>query len=366
MTPAWHHCDAGRVRILVAGATGYIGSRLVPELLRRGHDVVAASSSPPQPDRFTWGQRAELVQMDATEPADVERAVAGVDAVCYLVHGLARLDFRSRDRIAAENMRDAVTAHGVGRVVYLSGLVPDVPEEELSPHIASRLEVEQILRGSSAATLSMRAGVVIGAGSTSFEIVRQTASALLVQPVPTWMHSRVQPIAVTDVIRVLADALEDDTAVGDVDIAGPDVISYPELLDLYADVVHLSRVQVPVLVPVTAASLTAGLLSAAPYWTAAALVRSLRHDMVCRPGQPDPDKVDLTDALELREAIEQAVAADGVSDRASGRVRSDPPWVQTSWVERSIRATRLPGSTLVSSALHIAQHRVRGALSLLG
>ncbi len=353
------------MRILVAGATGYIGSRLVPELLRRGHDVVAASSSEPQPERFSWGAQVESVRMDATDADDVERAVAGVDAVCYLVHGLSMFDFRSRDRLAAENMRAAVTHHGVGRVVYVSGLVPDVPEDELSPHIASRLEVEQILRASPAATLSLRAGIVFGAGSTSFEIVRQTASTLLVQPVPLWMHSRVQPIAVTDVIRVLADALEDDTAVGDVDIAGPDVISYPELLELYADVARLYRMQVPVVVPVSAVSLTAGLVSAAPYWTVAALVRSLRHDMVCRPGEPDPTKVDLTDALGLREAVEQAVAADGVSDRPSGRVRSDPAWVQSSWVERSIRATRLPGSTLVSSALHVAEHRVRGALSLV-
>ena len=122
--------------------------------------------------------------------------------------------------------------------------MPDVPEDQLSPHIASRLEVEQVLRESTAATLSMRAGIVIGAGSTSFEIVRQTASTFLVQPVPLWMHSRVQPIAVADAVRVLADALENDV-VGDVDIAGPDVISYPDLLELYADVAGLSRLQVP-------------------------------------------------------------------------------------------------------------------------
>jgi uncharacterized protein YbjT (DUF2867 family) len=352
------------VRILVAGATGYIGTRLVPELLRRGYDVVAASSSPPRPERFTWGEQVESVRMDATDAAQVHAAVEGVDAVCYLVHGLSMFDFRARDRLAAENVRDAVTAHGVGRVVYLSGLVPDVPEDQLSPHIASRLEVEQILRASTAATLSLRAGVVIGAGSTSFEIIRQTSSTLLVQPVPQWMHSRVQPIAVADVLRVLADAIEDEV-VGDVDIAGPDVIAYPALLELYAEVAHLPRLQVPVVAPVSAVSLTAGLVNAAPYWTAAALVRSLRHDMVCRPGQPDPSLVDLTDALPLREAMEQAVVADGVSGRASGRVRSDPAWVQSSWVERSIRATRLPGSVLVSSALHNAEHRVRGVLSLL-
>ncbi len=157
-----------------------------------------------------------------------------------------------------------------------------------------------------------------------------------------------------------------DDATGDVDIAGPDVISYPGLLALYADVADLSRLQLPVYgAPVSAVALTAGLVSAAPYWTAAALVRSLQHDMVCRPGQPDPAKVDLTDALPLREAMEEAVLADGRPGRASGRASSDPAWVQSSWVERGIRATRLPGSTLLSSALHVAEHRVRGALGVL-
>ena len=206
-------------------------------------------------------------------------------------------------------MRDAVTAHGIGRMVYLSGLVPDVPREELSQHILSRLEVEEILLQSSAATLSLRAGVVIGAGSTSFEIIRQTSSTLLVQPVPLWMRSLVQPIGIADVVRVLGDALEGD-ATGDADIGCADIVSYPELLEMYAEVAHLPRLQVPVPgAPVTAVALGAGFVSAAPYWTAAALVHSLRHDMVCRPGQPDPDKVDLTDALPLREAMEQAVLA---------------------------------------------------------
>jgi uncharacterized protein YbjT (DUF2867 family) len=353
------------MRILVAGATGYIGSRLVPELLRRGHDVVAASSSVPAPQRFAWGEAVDFVQMDATDPAQVAAALTSVDAVCYLVHGLSSRSFRDRDRLAAETVRDAVDAAGVGRVVYLSGLVPEVPEDELSPHIASRLEVERILLGSTAATLSMRAGVVIGAGSTSFEIVRQTASTLLVQPVPLWMRSRVQPIGVADVLRALADALEGD-AVGDVDVGGPDVISYPDLLALYAEVAGLTRVQVPALVaPVTAVSLGAGLVSAAPYWTTAALVRSLRHDMVCRPGQPDPSKVDLTDALPLREALQEALLADGPGGRASGRESSDPAWVRSSWVERALVATRLPGSTVLSSAMHVADHRLRGLRGLL-
>jgi uncharacterized protein YbjT (DUF2867 family) len=353
------------MRILVAGATGYVGTRLVPELVRRGHQVVAASSSPPAPERFGWGAGVEAVQMDATRRADVLAATEGVDAVCYLVHGLRSRNFRSRDALAARYTRDAVTAHGIGRVVYLSGLVPDVPRAELSQHVLSRLEVEEILLDSSAATLSLRAGVVIGAGSTSFEIIRQTSSTLLVQPVPLWMRSLVQPIGIADVVRVLGDSLEGD-ATGNVDIGCPDIVSYPQLLEMYAEVAHLSRLQVPVPgAPVTAVALGAGFVSAAPYWTAAALVHSLRHDMICRPGQPDPDKVDLTDALPLREAMEQAVLADGRGGRAAARSDSDPAWVRSSWVERSIAATRLPGSTLLSSALHNTEHRVRGILGVL-
>ena len=352
------------MRILVAGATGYIGTRVVPELLRRGHQVVAASSSPPQPER--WADGVEARQMDATDRAAVLEATEGVDAVCYLVHGLRSRSFRSRDALAAEHMRDAVTAHGIGRMVYLSGLVPDVPREELSQHIVSRLEVEEILLQSSAATLSLRAGVVIGAGSTSFEIIRQTSRTLLVQPMPLWMRSLVQPIGIADVVRVLGDALEGD-ATGDADIGCADIVSYPELLEMYAELAHLPRLQVPVPgAPVTAVALGAGLVSAAPYWTAAALVHSLRHDMICRPGQPDPAKVDLTDALPLREAMEQAVLPhDSRGGRAAGREPSDPAWVRSSWVERSIAATRLPGSTLLSAALHNTEHRVRGILGVL-
>ncbi|MGD9961618.1 NAD(P)H-binding protein [Nocardioides sp.] len=350
------------MRILVAGATGYIGSRLVPELLSRGHAVVAASSSVPRPERFSWGTEVENVVMDATDPAAVLEALCEVDAVCYLIHSLQVRGFGARDRLAAVNVRRGVDAQGVRRVVYLSGLVPDVAQTDLSPHIASRLEVEQALAQSSAATLSLRAGVVIGAGSTSFEIVRQTASALLVQPIPTWMNSKVQPIAVSDTIRVLADALESST-VGAVDIGGPDVVSYPQLLATYADLAGLYRAQVPTLGPPTnLTALAAGFACAAPYWTVAALVHSLRHDMVCRPGQPDPAVMDPEDALGLREAIGRALVDHGSPEAG---VTSDPAWSQPPRWDGTVLGVGLPGARIASAASHVAEHRIRGLLGLI-
>ena len=176
------------MRVLVLGATGYIGSRLVPHLLEHGHDVVAASSSPPRPDRFGWDDRVRAIRCDVTDPAAVAEAVEDVDAVVYLVHSLDRSDFSDRDRVAAETVAAAVADERRTTPRLPLGLVPDVPEADLSAHIASRLEVERILLGAIDGAVALRAGVVIGAGSTSFEIIRQIATLFLVQPVPTWMQ----------------------------------------------------------------------------------------------------------------------------------------------------------------------------------
>ena len=211
------------MRILVLGATGYVGSRVVPALLGAGHEVVAASSSPPAPDRFAWGDQVEWRRCDVTDPAAVRAATADVQGVCYLVHSLDRRAFSARDRSGAEIVRDAVRAAGVRRVVYLSGLVPDVPVAALSRHLSSRLEVEQVLAqaaGEHCSVLSLRAGVVIGAGSTSFEVIRQLATLLLVQPVPSWLENLVQPIAVSDVARAVVEAFGPEQTTGSTS-AGP-------------------------------------------------------------------------------------------------------------------------------------------------
>ncbi|MEO7070791.1 MAG: NAD(P)H-binding protein, partial [Nostocoides sp.] len=241
------------MRILVAGATGYVGSRLVPVLLAAGHEVRVGVRRADLAARMPWAGGAEVVPLEVRERSQARAALAGMDALCYLVHGLAGDDFAGEDRIAAETMATEAVGADLSRIVYLSGLVPDVGAADLSPHIASRLEVEQILTASGIATLSVRAGMILGGGSTSFEVLRQVSERFVLQPVPSWLGSRVQPIAVTDVLLALAGALRTSGVAPtsrSYDVGGPDVLTYPALLRLYAASARLWRFQVRVpLVP---------------------------------------------------------------------------------------------------------------------
>ncbi|KRE97221.1 hypothetical protein ASG76_00345 [Nocardioides sp. Soil774] len=343
------------MRVLVLGATGYVGSRLVPHLLERGHDVVAASSSPPDPDRFGWDDRVSAIRCDVTDAEAVATAVVGVDAVVYLVHSLDRSDFTDRDRRAAEVVASAVATSDVRRLVYLSGLVPQVPEDELSAHIASRLEVERILLGAIEGSVALRAGVVIGAGSTSFEIIRQIATLFPVQPVPLWMHRSVQPVAVSDVLRAMDEALADDGPTGAVDLGGPDVVTYPDLMKACSDAAGLSRVRVPAPVaPVTLVGLATALVTTAPFHTVTALIESLRHDMVCRAGETWSPTHD-GPLLGLEEAMRRASTAHFAGPE--GALPSDPSWTRTHVL---LDAVPLPAAS--RAAARLALHRVRAIL----
>lgn len=348
------------MRVLVLGATGYVGSRLVPALLKAGHVVVASSSRAPRPDLHSWGEQVEWRRCDATDRTQVDAALDGIDALVYLVHSLDSAGFADRDRLAATTVAEAVRASAVHRVVYLSGLVPSVAPGELSAHLASRHEVEELLAGSGRSTVALRAGVVIGAGSTSFEIIRQLATLLLVQPVPMWMYRQVQPVAVSDVVRALVEMIGTGTGTGAVtgvlDVGGPDVLSYPALMATVSRAAGLRRVRVPVLgAPSAAVGLGMAALSAAPPRTALALAHSLRADMVCRP-EHTWVPADGRPLLGLEAGVRLALV--DAPDMPESRRRGDADWTRG---QALVEAVPSPASVTAAGLLAVRRVRAVGA-----
>ncbi|MEU8133077.1 SDR family oxidoreductase [Streptodolium elevatio] len=329
---------------LVTGATGYIGGRLVPELLATGYAVRCLARTPDKLRDHPWASRVDIRKGDVTDAASLSGAFDGVDVAYYLVHGLGGgRDFERADREAARLFAREAKAAGVRRIVYLGGLTPEgVPERELSPHLRSRTEVGRILLASGVPTAVLRAAVVIGSGSASFEMLRYLTERLPVMVTPRWVDTRIQPVAVRDVLRCLVGAagLPEDVN-RTFDIGGPDVLTYRQMMHGYAKVAGLPDrliLSVPVLTP-RLSSHWVGLVTPVPGALARPLTESLRHEVVCRetdieryvpdlPGGP----IGFLDSLELalRRVREADVAtrwsSAGVPGAPSDPLPTDPDW----------------------------------------
>jgi uncharacterized protein YbjT (DUF2867 family) len=232
--------------VLVTGATGFIGRRLVPELVARGHSVRAMTRRPEEYDG-----PGEPVAGDVFDRASLTDPLSGVDVAVYLVHSLDDPDFEQKDADAARTFAKAAVACGVRQIVYLGGLGSE--EDKLSPHLRSRREVEQLLGETGVPVTALRAAIVVGAGSISWELTRQLVKNLPAMVVPRWVSTRTQPIAVDDVIRYLAGVVGVPEAFGRTfEIGGPEQLTYLEMLQVAAEVSDGHRVpivKVPVLTP---------------------------------------------------------------------------------------------------------------------
>ncbi len=271
------------MRALVTGATGYIGGRLVPRLLDHGIAVRCLARDPDRLRDVPWRAKVEVAGGDVLRPDSTAAALADCDVAYYLVHSLGSgRRFAEQDRVAAERFAAAARRAGVRRLVYLGGLAPS--GEALSPHLASRTEVGEVLLGSRVPTCVLRAAVVLGSGSASFEMLRYLTERLPVMVTPRWVRNRVQPIAVRDVLHYLvAAATLPDGVHRSFDIGGPDVLTYEEMMQRYAAVAGLHRrvvLPLPVLTP-RLSSHWVGVVTPVPATLARPLVESLRHEVVC-------------------------------------------------------------------------------------
>ena len=332
---------AAQSRVLVTGATGYVGGRLVPRLIDAGFLVRVLVRDPVKLRDVPWASEVEIVTGDLDDASTLPAAMEGVEVLYYLVHSMGKPGhFREQEEAAAGNVAKAAKDAGVKRIVYLGGLHPE--NGRLSEHLESRKRVGDVLLASGVPTVALQAGVIIGSGSTSFEMVRHLTDVLPYMPAPRWVRNRIQPIAIRDVLYYLVHSA---TVPSDVnrtfDIGGPDVLRYGQMMNGYALEAGLKQrpiAALPVMTP-WLASQWVNLVTPIPRALAVPIIASLQFDCVAHEDDirtliPDPDGGLTSYRRAVRLALEKvktgAVETSWqnavVLGAASDPLPSDPDW----------------------------------------
>lgn len=292
---------------LVTGATGYVGGRLTQRLRRDGRPVRALVRDA---SRLEPADGVEAVTGDVISGDGVREALEGCRVAYYLVHSMEASDdrdFAARDRAAARTFADAATAAGVERVVYLGGLAPS--DKPASPHIASRVEVEEILLEHGPPATALRASILIGARSSSFRMLVRLVERLRLLPLPAWRENRTQPIAERDAVEYLARTPEVAEAAGrSLDVCGPDVVSYGQMVTTIADAMGVGRMPIDLGVSLTPpASAVVSALTDQPLELVRPLMESLESDLLPRDAELAARMYDIH-PLSFARAVDRALA----------------------------------------------------------
>ena len=274
------------MKILLTGATGYIGKRLLPRLLESGHEVVCCvrDSALFNPQNETQG-KIEIIEVGFEDLESLRKIPQDIEVAYYLIHSMStHNDFRCIEEKTAQNFRDTISKTACTQTIYLSGIVN---EKDLSEHLSSRLKVEEILREGIYHLTTLRAGIVIGSGSASFEIIRDLVEKLPVMVAPQWLNTKCQPIAIRDVLLFLEKSIKKEELYDQhFDIGGPDVLTYKEMLEGYAEARKMKRwiYTVPVMTP-KLSSYWLYFITSTSYMLASSLVQSMKVEVVCSPNK---------------------------------------------------------------------------------
>ena len=313
------------MKVLLTGATGYIGKRLLPVLVEQGYEVVCCVRDK---NRFNPSQsvraRIQIIEVDLLNANTLEKIPTDIDGAFYLVHSMSSSgDYAALEKKCALNFRERMNKTQVKHVIYLSGIVN---EKSLSPHLTSRKNVEIELKRGTYNFTSIRSGIIIGTGSASFEIIRDLVEKLPIMIAPKWLKTKSQPIGITDVIRFLNQSLfNTKTYNQEFDVGGPDVFSYKDILDIYGKARGLKRtfIIVPVMTP-RLSSYWLYFVTSTAYELAVALVDSMKVEVVCKDKRLEtlldiqPEKYEVS----LRKAFSKIQSNQIVSSWKDSLVRS--------------------------------------------